>query len=94
MFNETEKKARIGQQIYRLRLDVNMKQSELADELKVSKDVVSKVELGKRYPSFTFLENLDYAFGITISDLLEAVPHTNVIDKTRIKVGRPAKESK
>ena len=51
-----------GRNLAELRKKHNMKQSELAEKLGVSTQIISKIELGKSYPTFANLEKISQIF--------------------------------
>lgn len=74
-----------GRKIAELRARNNMSQSELADRLFVSRDLVSKWENGRRRPSYSFIEKIADIFetdpgelmprdGILAEELGECIP--------------------
>lgn len=60
----------LGKNIKEARKRNNMTQSELAEKLGVSKQVVSSYENGKRSPSYEMLLKIANVFCTTINDLL------------------------
>lgn len=68
---------KINEKIYSLRKKNNMSQEELADKLNVSRQTVSKWEVGDSTPDFDKIVPLCDVFGITTDELLT----DKVIDK-------------
>lgn len=60
----------IGQKISMLRKKHNMTQDELAEELFVSRQAVSKWEIGRTAPSIDNVVELSLLFNISIEELL------------------------
>ena len=65
MMNQT-----LGSRIAELRRKKNMTQEELAAELGVTPQAVSKWERGLSLPDIVFIDELALALGITIDELL------------------------
>lgn len=61
---------KINEMIYSLRKENNLSQEELADKLNVSRQTVSKWELGESCPDFNKIVPLCDLFGITTEELL------------------------
>lgn len=61
---------KINEMIYSLRKENNLSQEELADKLNVSRQTVSKWELGESSPDFNKIVPLCDVFGITTEELL------------------------
>ena len=61
---------KINEKIYSLRKQNNLSQEELADKLNVSRQTVSKWELGDSCPDFDKIVPLCEVFGITTEELL------------------------
>ena len=61
---------KINEKIYSLRKQHNLSQEELADKLNVSRQTVSKWELGDSCPDFDKIVPLCEVFGITTEELL------------------------
>ncbi len=70
----------IGIFIKKLREEKNITQQELADKLHISRQAVSKWELGKAMPDYTILVILSELFNVTIDELImgEKNPKENV----------------
>ncbi len=61
---------KINEKIYNLRKEHNLSQEELADKLNVSRQTISKWELGESNPDFDKIEPLCEVFNITTEELL------------------------
>ena len=61
---------KINEKIYSLRKKHNLSQEELADKLNVSRQTVSKWELGESCPDFDKIVPLCEVFGVTTEELL------------------------
>ena len=61
---------KINEKIYSLRKQAGLSQEELADKLNVSRQTVSKWELGDSTPDFDKIVPLCNIFGITTEELL------------------------
>ena len=61
---------KINEKIYNLRKEHNLSQEELADKLNVSRQTISKWELGESNPDFDKIEPLCDVFNITTEELL------------------------
>ncbi len=59
-----------GPNVKRLREQHDMTQEQLADVIEVQRDTISKIERGKRSPSFDTLDRLARFFNVTPVDLL------------------------
>lgn len=66
---------RIGAYISRLRKDQDWTQLELADQLNVSHQAVSKWERGDSLPDIGTLPQVAGLFGLTVDDILNAGDH-------------------
>ena len=62
---------KIGKKIYELRKDKNMTQGDLAEQLQISRKLVSKWETGNIVPSSEFLFKLCDVFDVDMNTLLE-----------------------
>ena len=60
----------LHERIYQLRKEKNMTQQELADQLGVSRQAVSRWEMGTAKPELDSLASLSRIFGITVDELL------------------------
>lgn len=60
----------IGEAIKKLRINNNMTQSELADKLFVSRELVCRWELGSRYPGLDILKSISELFRVKIDTLM------------------------
>ena len=78
-FLRGEGKMKINEKIYSLRKKNNLSQEELADKLNVSRQTVSKWELGESCPDFDKIVPLCELFGITTEQLLR---DKNIEEKT------------
>ena len=61
----------LGMEIKRLRQEKGMTQEQLADELHVSRQVISLWEQGKRLPNAHMLRELACKFNISLDKLLQ-----------------------
>lgn len=68
---------KIGEKIYSLRKQKNLSQEELGDLLNVSRQTVSKWELGESSPDFDKIVPLCEVFGISTEELLRDKKITN-----------------
>ena len=68
MFN-TQK---FGAYISHLRKQADMTQSELADRLSITRQAVSKYEIGDSFPDITILVQIGDVFGVSLDDLIAA----------------------
>ncbi|MBR5410497.1 MAG: helix-turn-helix domain-containing protein [Clostridia bacterium] len=60
-----------GQIIQKLRMDAELTQEQLADQLFVSRELVSKWELGQRRPNIRELREMASLFRVGIDDLID-----------------------
>ncbi|MBQ6021416.1 MAG: helix-turn-helix transcriptional regulator, partial [Clostridia bacterium] len=60
-----------GQKLQTLRMQKNMTQEQLAEKLYVSRELVSKWELGQRRPNIRLLRDLSALFGVGIDELTD-----------------------
>lgn len=63
---------RFGAHISRLRKDRDMTQSELADQLNLTRQAISKYEVGDSFPDISILMMMANIFGITIDELIRS----------------------
>lgn len=61
----------LGQNIYRLRTENNMSQSELADKLEVSRQSISKWETDTSVPELDKLLAMSQLFGVSLDELVK-----------------------
>ena len=64
-----------GQIIAKLRMQAGLSQTQLADALYVSRDLVSKWETGKRRPDRKMLEAMAKIFGVAAEHLIDIDVH-------------------
>ena len=78
---------KINEKIYSLRKKNNLSQEELADKLNVSRQTVSKWELGDSCPDFDKIVPLCELFGITTDELLtdKKIEENNSDEKPDVK---------
>ena len=76
----------IGLKIASLRKRLGMSQTDLADKISVSKDVIYKWEKGKSLPQLPYLRGLANALHTTVEDLIEDYDNKNIKKK-----GNPSK---
>ena len=79
---------KIGEKIYSLRKKYNLSQEELANELNVSRQTVSKWEVGESCPDFDKIVPLCELFGISTEELLrdKKIEEKEVVASTEKKV--------
>ena len=63
----------LGINIKKIRLERNLKQSELAEMAKISRVAIGNYERGTREPTATILHKIATALGVTINDLVEEI---------------------
>lgn len=68
-----------GARLRMLRQSKNLTQKQLADQLRLTKSVVSAYETDLRLPSYDILIKIAVIFGVT-TDYLLGVNHTQLID--------------
>ena len=88
-----------GQKIQTLRIQANLTQEQLAERLFVSRELVSKWELGQRRPNIKILKELSKLFNVEINDLIDAdmfstelascVPPELQADPSKVKIILP-----
>ena len=61
----------MGQIIRRLRKERNLTQEELAELLDVSRQAVSKWEMGASYPDMTMIPTLAFLFKVSLDELFD-----------------------
>ena len=61
----------LGENIVRLRTNKNWSQSDLAEALEVSRQSVSKWELGKVYPGIDILVQMSDIFDLSLDELIK-----------------------
>lgn len=59
----------LGNKIKIIRLSLGLTQEELAEKIGLERNSISKIETGKRFPSYKTIEKLVYCFNIKYSDL-------------------------
>ena len=67
---EDRKKMEFGKKLVKMRKEKGMSQSELAEELGVSRQVVSRWEGGTSFPSTENLKCISALYGVSLDDLL------------------------
>ena len=79
----------LHERIYQLRKEKNMTQQDLADRLGVSRQAVSRWEMGSAKPELDSLSAISQIFGITVDELLNAeeIPEHNT-GRRRLHLGR------
>lgn len=63
---------KFGGYLSRLRKKADMTQSELADKLNVTRQAVSKYELGDSFPDISILVEISQVFDVTLDELINA----------------------
>lgn len=63
-----------GQKLQKLRVQRGMTQEQLAERLYVSRELVSKWELGQRRPDIRLLREMASLFSVEIDDLMDTEP--------------------
>lgn len=71
MMDETDKKQSIGERLLKLRNQFQLTQEELAEQLMVSRQSISKWELNKAFPDVDKLIQLSALYGCTIDYLVK-----------------------
>lgn len=77
------KEMKINEKIYSLRKEHNLSQEELADKLNVSRQTVSKWELGDSCPDFDKIVPLCKVFGISPDELLQDKKNVEKVDENK-----------
>ena len=80
---------KINEKIYSLRKQLNLSQEELADKINVSRQTVSKWELGESTPDFDKIVPLCEVFNITPDELLTDKKKENNESETNEGVEKP-----
>ena len=62
---------KIGDKIQSLRKNNSMSQEELAAELRINRNCLSRIETGKSEPSIAVVKNISKLFDIDISSLID-----------------------
>jgi len=73
-----------GEKIKHLRRSQNMSQQELANSLKVNRNLLSRIETEKTEPTVNFVKDISSFFGININSLLD-IDTTGPIYEEKIK---------
>ncbi len=81
----------VGNKIYALRKEHSLTQDELAEKLTVTRQVISKWELGNSLPSIDLIIELSKLFHTSIEDLLCLNDDVPEIDETNIFQGHNRK---
>ena len=63
---------KFGANVSRLRKNVDMTQSELADKLNLTRQAISKYEVGESFPDISVLILIAEIFGISLDVLINA----------------------
>ncbi len=79
-----------GQIIAKLRMQAGLSQTQLADALFVSRDLVSKWETGKRHPDRKMLEAMAKIFGVGAEHLIDMDVHLSEELSTAFPAGYSA----
>ena len=79
-----------GQIIAKLRMQAGLSQTQLADALYVSRDLVSKWETGKRHPDRKMLEAMAKIFGVAAEHLIDIDVHLSEELSTAFPAGYSA----
>lgn len=79
---------KIGEKIYSLRKEHNLSQEDLANELNVSRQTVSKWETGESCPDFDKIVPLCEIFGISTEELLRnrKIENKSIIQEEKVDV--------
>ena len=77
-----------GRYLSRLRREADMTQSELGDRLNLTRQAISRYELGESFPDVSILVLLADIFGVTLDELIGAGEPTR--GESRILRGRGA----
>lgn len=82
---------KVGNKIYQLRKENNLTQDELADKLFLTRQVISKWELGNSLPNIELIIELSKLFHVSIDDLLCLNDEAPIIDENNIFEGHSRK---
>jgi len=63
---------KFDEKLYQLRINRNLSQEKLAEQLSVSRQTIAKWEAGKAYPEIDRLLPLSRFFGVSVDELLDA----------------------
>ena len=74
----------LAETIYRLRIQKGMSQGDLAEELEVSRQSVSKWETGGATPDLDKLVKMSVLFGVTLDELVTGTPGTVEAETERL----------
>ena len=75
----------LGEKVKCMRANKSMSQENLARELKINRNHLSRIETGISEPSATILKRLALAFDISIDSLLE-IDKNNVTNEDKVKM--------
>ena len=75
---------KLGEKIQLLRKNHNMSQESLAQELKINRNCLSRIETGKSEPSISVIKGLIKIFNIDINTLLD-IDDKKISNKDKIK---------
>lgn len=67
----------LGARVRRIRLERRLTQEELAERARISVDMLSKTEQGKRYPRLPVLMRIASALDVPVSELVDTHPRLN-----------------
>ena len=70
-----ERKKLLGARIKELRRRANLSQDQLAEMVGIDGKYLSRIEVGKRYPSFETLEGIADALNVEMKDLFDYLHH-------------------
>lgn len=75
----------VGEHIKELRKEKNISQLELAEKLHISRQTISKWELGKSLPDSIMMKDLSKFFNVSIDEIINGKKISKVLDKKRFK---------
>jgi transcriptional regulator with XRE-family HTH domain len=79
----------INENIKKLRLEKGLTQQEVADQLFVTRQCISRWEQGKGVPDVESLERLSKVFGVTLSEILDDESIKSLtINEAQLKIKR------
>ena len=75
----------VGEHIKELRKERNISQLELAEKLHISRQTISKWELGKSLPDSIMMKDLSKIFNVSIDEIINGKKISKVLDKKKFK---------
>ncbi len=72
-----ERKKLLGARIKELRKRADLSQDQLAEKVSIDGKYLSRIEVGKRYPSLELLDGIAYSLNVEMKELFYYLHHDN-----------------